>query len=239
MVVGFDAPWILSGILFIPYLIWGVYTLQLRLARHHELPLNVQLITLGCVVLFYIFEYVLLKSWLGHTPLLFVLAMFALFLSGMALYGHILLAMGSGAFLDVMAPGQKEVREPNYSAGEAREQNGDYEGAIREYLAVARQFPQDSKAALRVADNYMKLERHKEAAPWFEKGLAGTNGAHQSLPVTNRLYELYRYRLHKEEEAKRVLEMYLKKYPVSEYAPSVQARLDRLIAGIPSTFEEQ
>ena len=128
----------------------------------------------------------------------------------------------------VMPAGDTESFEPKYGPAEALERQGDYEGAIQEYYIIARIFPKDATTAIRIGDNFMKLGRTDEAAPWFERGLTMLNSSQKSLPITNRLCEIYLKHLDKPEEAPRLLAAYLEKYPDAEYADSVRERLKRL-----------
>lgn len=229
LTVGFDPAWVVSGLFFIPYLVFGVYLLRLRLGEHQEVRPSIEVLILGILVVFYAFQYFLMRAWLGPTPLRFVLAVTALLISGAALYGHLVISLGSHLLVDVIMPSSSEpVHEPRYGAAEACERAGDFQGAVREYLAVSRMFPRDFKSALRAGDNLMKLDRPEEAASQFERALQLMASPEQSLPVAFRLVEIYAAHLGRSADARRVLESYLGKFPESARADTVRTRLDRL-----------
>lgn len=213
----------------IPYLLWGVHMLRLRLTLDHELKPITQVKTLAALLVFFIVQYWVLSMWLSRTPGFFTLAVLGLFASGIALYGHMILSVGSLMLVDVMMPtAESDGRTPQYGAGEALERQGDYAGAVREYTAIAHLFPQDSTAALRVADNLMKLSEAEDAAHWFERGLRYVYNEQSALPITNRLSEILSRQLNRPDEAKKILEDFLGRFPESEYCESVRFRIERL-----------
>jgi tetratricopeptide (TPR) repeat protein len=229
MPVGFDGWWILSGLLLIPYLVCGVWLLRLRFRDRIDIGRRYEALTAGALLLFFAFEVGILKAWLSPRPAQLILAAIGLFSSAIALYGHVAISLASRLVVDIVMPGPLDhSNEPQYGAAEGFEQQGDYQEAANEYRALARMFPKESKATLRVADNLMKLRQFDEAAEWFERGLALLSTPEQSLPITNRLFEIYHRALERPEEARAVLDNFLKRFPNSEYAGSVRKRLHRL-----------
>jgi len=227
--VGFDPPWIVAGLLLIPYLVWGVYLLRLRLAEHVEIKPTVEIATVVAVIAYLGFQYFLLKTWLAPTPWKLLLATTALAISGAALYGHVVISLGSLLLVEMVMPAEVSApQQPRYGAAEACERGGDFEGAAREYVAILRMFPKDATSALRAGDNLMKLDRFEEAVQHFEQGLALLESEERSLPVTNRLVEIYIRNLEQPEEARRVLGSFLDRFPQSERAEAVRARLQRI-----------
>ncbi|MBN2307391.1 MAG: hypothetical protein JXR94_00380 [Candidatus Hydrogenedentes bacterium] len=227
--VGFDIWSVLSGLLLIPYLLWGVYLLRHRLSVTAEIGPRVEAATLGALVIFFMFEFSLLKAWLGNDPLRLILASLGLIGSGMALYGPMAVSFSSYVFTELLMPrGYWASDEPRYGVAEGLEQIGDFEGAAREYIALGNMFPKQARAALRAGDNLMKVGREEAAAEWFERGIANLNSPDEALPVVNRLAELYSRKLERPEDARRVLEAYVERYPDGEYAESVRARVQRL-----------
>lgn len=221
----------MSGVLFLGYFGWGVYVLTQRFKQHVELNDTVKVITLAAVFIFLAFEYSLLKMWLGKQPLGFVLALMGLIVSAAALYGPMASSLLSHAIMEMVMPsGREEVHGPRYAPGEACELRGDYEGAVREYLAVARMFPKDARTAVRVADNLAKLGRVEEAAPWFERAMECCESPEETLTIANRLFLVYTRDLKCPQKARRVFETYLERFPDSEYAESVRQRIASLDA---------
>lgn len=229
MPVGFDGWWILSGLLLIPYLICGVWLLHLRFRARIDIGPRYEALTAAAIVLFFAFEIGLLKAWLSPHPLQLMLSFIGLFSSAIALYGHVAISLASRLVVDIVMPGPLDYsHEPQYGAAEGFERQGDYAAAANEYMVLAKMFPKESKATLRVADNLMKLHRLEEAAEWFQRGLTLLATPEQSLPVTNRLFELYYRGLDRQEDARVVLVAYVERFPASEYAESVKKRLYRL-----------
>jgi tetratricopeptide (TPR) repeat protein len=221
--------WIFSGLLLIPYLCWGVYLLRFRARTQSELNPRYEAITVACLILFYLVEFNSLMTWFKLSPIAFVGACIGLIVSGAVLYGPMILSLGSHVLVEILMPsGASVAHHPQYGAAEAQERDGDFAAAANEYIAVARMFPKDSKSVLRAADNLAKAGEAEKAAEWFERGLGLLDSAEQSLPVTNRLFELYTRQLNKQISARRILEQYLEKYPDAEYAEYVHRRLRRL-----------
>lgn len=224
-----DLPSILSVILLIPFLGWGIYTLHVRFNRKEELNPVVEGVTLVGVILFLALEMALLRASLGHLAGVQVAAALGLFLAAGALYGHIVLSLLSYAFVGIFMPsGRNTPQTPKYGAAEALEQQGDYEGAVAEYEAVARAFPKDPKAALRIGDNLARLGRPEEAAPWFEQAFEHINSPEKCVSVAFRLFEIYARQLDRPDLARRLLERYLERFPESKHADAVQRKLEGL-----------
>lgn len=227
--VGFDLAWVLSGLFLIPYLVWGVYLLQQRLVRDVELDRAVELFTVVFLILFFGFEFALIKIWLENDIVSLVFAVLALIVSGFALYGPLLMSFGSHLLVDVLMPtGRYNPPAPRYGAAEGFEMRGDYEGAAREFISIARRFPKEARAPLRAADNLMKIGRPEVAAPWFEAALELIKDPEESLSIVNRLCDIYSNELNQHDEAREVLEEYIERFPNAPYADSVRRRIAAL-----------
>ena len=223
--------WIISGLILIPYLCWGVYLLKVRFQHQAELSVAVEALTFLGLIIFLIIEFAFLNLWLSDSPLIFILAVLGLLSSLLALYGPMLMSLGSHILVDAVMPSGAPVSHtPRYGAAEGFEQKGDYEAATREYMAIARMFPKESKASLRAGDNLMKLDRPEEAVLWLKRGLNCLSEAEESLRVVNRIAEIYLHRLNEPDEAVDVFQSYLERFPDAEYAESVKRRLVRLIS---------
>lgn len=224
--VGFNIPWVLSGLLLIPYLVWGIYLLRQRLVYHVELDRAVETFTVAFLVCFLIFELALIRIWLQDSPFQFALATLGLLVSVLALYGPLLMSFGSHLIVDVVMPSSSpNPSVPLYGAAEACETRGDFEAAVREYIAISRMFPSEVTPAARAADNLMKMDRPEEAVVWFERALVLSRSPDECLRLTNRLFDVYLRRLDKRAEARRTLVRYLERFPDAEYAESVRERL--------------
>lgn len=230
--VGFDLAWVLSGLLLIPYLLWGFYLLRERLVHRVELDRAVETFTVTALFFFFIFEFTLLKKWLGHNHLKLVFSVLGLTVSAAALYGPLLVSFISHFIVDLIMPTRRYgVSVPQYGTAEACELRGDFEGAAREFVAVSRMFPKETKAAIRAADNYMKVDRPADAVPWFELALKSSASPEETLSIANRLHDIYLRKLDNRDAARKALETYLARFPDSEFAGSVSQRLARLDTG--------
>jgi len=220
---------VISGVALVPYFGWGIYTLRLRYRYHEELTFAAEAGTLGAVFVFYVIELMLFRMTLNNMPLQLMFAILGLILSGAALYGPMLVSLGSRLVVDVIVPGDRSVtNEPRFGPAEALERQGDYEGALQEYLVISRIFPRESSVLLRIANTMVRLSREEEAVNWFERALSFMNSPEKSLQVTNRLSSMYNNQLGRPADSVRVLEAYLVKFPKSEYAESVGERLQRM-----------
>jgi tetratricopeptide (TPR) repeat protein len=220
---------VLSGLVLIPYLGWGIYTLRLRFRFHEEIAPRTEAITLVLVALFYALETFLLHGYLARLHAYFFFALLGLIVSGAALYGPMAVSLMSHLLVDAIIPAERSTtHEPRYGPAEALERAADYDAALREYLVIARIFPREPAALIRIGELQAKLNRPEEAAHWFERALVHLDSAEQSLQVTNRVCEIYGRILGRPEEAARVLEAYLDRFPEAAYARSVRERIARL-----------
>jgi len=232
--------WIICGLLLIPYLCWGVYLLKVRFQRQEELSVAGEALTFLGLILFLIIEFSFLNLWLRNSPLILILAVVGLLASVLALYGPMLISLGSHMLVDAVMPsGAPQSHTPRYGAAEGFEQKGNYEAAAREYMAVARMFPKEAKASLRAGDNLMKLDRPEEAVLWLRRGLNCISDAEESLRVVNRIAEIYLRRLNRSEDAIEAFNGYIERFPESEYVETVKKRLGRLGAPSVSPAEEE
>jgi len=220
---------VISGVLFVPYVGWGLYTLRLRFRYHEDLPFALEGFTLVGLFLFWVFEVKLMNYWMGTGEFSFIFAVLGLAVSSTALYGHIVISVASQLIVDMVMPGDRRITdEPHYAPAEALERQGDYEGAAREYMVIARVFPKDPTAAIRAGDNFMKVGRSADAAPWFERALKYAPSPQQTLQVANRLSEIYCRHLERPDDARRVLQTYVDRFPEAEYTASVRQRIANL-----------
>ncbi len=228
-VTTFNLSWVLSGLLLIPYLTWGIFLLRQRLVYRVELDRAIETFTIAALVFFFIFEFTLLKMYLGNSPVKLVFSTLGLVASGLALYGPLLMSFGSHFVIDLIMPaGRFDPSVPQYGAAAGCELRGDFEAAAREYATIARMFPRDTHAPLRAADNYMKLDEVESALPFFVQGLRNTGTSAEALRISNRLFEIYQRKLNDPDKARAVLESFIERFPDGEYADSVRSRLERL-----------
>lgn len=227
-----------STLFLVPYFGWGFYTLRLRYRYHEELSLLSEGATAGALLVFFLVELYLLKWSLGSLPVLMIFSILGLFVSGAALYGPVLVSLCSRLLVDLMMPAERsKTREPRYAPAEALERDGDFAGALNEYLVIARVFPRDATVLTRIGEMHMNLGQPQEAVRWFERALVCIDSAERSLQVTNRVCSVYARHLESPHEVRRLLSDYVEKFPEAPYTVSVRQRLVRLTERVESPVE--
>ena len=163
------------------------------------------------------------------TPVLYLFTILGLVVSSAALYGSMMVSVASHLMVDMVLPGEpQDASSPHFAPAEALERIGDYDSALQEYLVMARIFPKHGSTATRIANCLTRLDRLAEASKSFERALTLIENEEHSLRVTNRLVEIYERRMDQPDDAARILQLYIEKFPHAERIESVRARLDRL-----------
>ncbi len=217
---------ILSLALMVPFFAWGVYTLRARYQYHEELHRAAEWLTILGVMAFFTIEMSLLRTWMYDRPGMFILTGLALTVSMAALYGHIMISLASSVFVDALMPSMNpDAQSPQFGPAEALERLGDYEGAVQEYLVIARIFPKDSETCVRIGNGLAKLERYEEAVKAFGRGFKLAKAEEDALSIANRIHVLYKDRLNNPQEARKILERFLDRYPQSPRTDSVIRRI--------------
>lgn len=215
--------------LLIPFVAWGIYILRLQLTFREELKPTTKRVTVAGVIIFFAIELNLLPVLLGANPLYYFMTTLALILSTAALYGHLFVSIASQMAVDMIHPPHEHQPEtPDFAPAEALEEIGDYQGALNEYLVIARIFPKDPDPVLKIADTYILLDDFDNAVRFFEKGLAAIGSPDRAVRITNRLSGIYNRQLNQPEDAKRILGEFLERFPDSEHRDNVQTKLDRM-----------
>ncbi len=223
---------VVTVVLMIPFLAWGIYLLRERYLLHHELPFRVEIYSLVGVIAFLSVQLILIKVWMGDVSAFYAFAALSLAAASTALYGPTLVSVVSQEIVNLMhPPHDQRSEEPNFSLAEGLEARGDYEGALREYMVMARIFPKDPETAFRVGHVLIEMERFEEAAASLERGLHQSADPERALLATNRLSDLYRERLGRVDDAARTLQAYLDRYGNSPRAELVIRKLERLKRG--------
>jgi len=222
----------ISIILFIAYLGWGIVLLHLKFNKHEELNPVVEAATLGAIILFYSFELALFNVVFQQNRLMMALAVIGLVLSGLALYGPVVMSLASHAVVGMLMPsGDRPTATPHFGAAERYEEIEDYENALNEYMTVAKMFPNNPTAALRVGNNLARMGRYDEAVEWFERGMLGVNEPEDCLVTVNRVVEIATRHLDDKEAAERALVFFMERFPDSQYADTAARRLKRVKDG--------
>lgn len=223
-----DLTFALAMILLVPYLGWGIYGLRLRYRHHEEFPPAVELATLAGLLVFYGIEFAVLDQWLTAEPIVYLFTVLAFAVSGTALYGHVFISIVSRILVDAVIPNDDLATSgPRFGPAEELEKRGDFEGALQEYLVIARIYPKDPATSIRVAGVYAELKRPLESAQWFERAMTRIDDADRALSIVNRLCGLYDGELDRPEGAVRTLEAFLERFPESDLSDRVRLRLAR------------
>lgn len=220
---------VVTVLLMVPFLAWGIYLLRVRYLLHHESPFRIEVYSLLGVVGFLSVQLILIREWMGDVSAFYAFTALSLAAASTALYGPTLVSVVSQEIVNLMhPPHDQRVEEPNFNLAEGLEARGDHEGALREYMVTARIFPKDAETAFRVGHVLIELERFDDAAASLERGLHQSTDPERSLLATNRLSDLYRERLGRTEDAARTLQAYLDRYGDSPRAELVTRKLERL-----------
>ena len=219
---------ILSAALMLPFFAWGIYTLRERYVLHGEIPRRVELATLAGVLAFCLVQLFLIRLWIGGVEVLYIFALLSLLVASTALYGPMFVSVASQAVVDLVHPPTEDrAHTPHFGPAEALEEVADFDGALREYMVLARIFPRHAETALRTGHAFAELGRYDEAVEALERGLAMIEEPSRALMITNRLSDIYLRRLDREEDSRRVLKAYLRRFPDGDRVQSVIKKLDR------------
>lgn len=220
---------VLSIALMAPFLAWGIYTLRERYLLHHDIPRALEIKTVIGLILFLSAQLVLLRIWIGSIEVFYAFALLGLLAASTALYGPVIISVLSQTIVDALHPVQEHAEsEPHFGPAEALEGECDYDGALREYMVLARIFPKHAEPAFRVASVLCELERFDEAADSFERGIRLCMDAERALFATNRLADLYTNRMDCADRAIAILESYLDRFPEAGRQDLIQRRIARL-----------
>ncbi len=224
-----NLAFIVSASLMVPFFAWGVYTLRERYVLHEEIPRHVEVATLCGVVLFCMVQLFLSRHWMGGIEILYVFTVLSLLVASTALFGPMFVSVASQAVVDLIHPhAEAQSHTPHFGSAQALEETGDVEGALREYMVMARIFPKHAETALHAGNALAELGRYEEAVETLERGLAMLEEPERALMITNRLSDIYLRQLKREEDAVRVLRSYLGRFPEGNRVESVKRKLERI-----------
>jgi len=122
-----------------------------------------------------------------------------------------------------------------HAAALGRIAQGDYEGAVREYLACYEKDPADTLAVSEAAQIYCdKLGQPEEAASILESAVEGDHPVEEGAFLATRLADIYWTRLNDASRARHVLIQLAEGLPDTKHAANAHHRLaeiDRALAG--------
>jgi tetratricopeptide (TPR) repeat protein len=216
-------------LILIPYFGWGVYALRRRLRYGDEESVKTEVATMVGLLLFFMIQVSILRSSMRDSPILYIFSMLGLFVSAMALYAHTAISLASRLIVDLMKPTHADdPNTPRLGPAIALERQKDYEGALQEYLVLARIYPNQTQIFARIGEMHVRLDRSEEAPEWFHKAIDCATDADQSLTAVNRLAEVYQHTLKQPQDAVDVLASFAAAYPDAPERTAIEARIARL-----------
>lgn len=219
----------IAGILLlVPFFGWAIFLLRRRFQFHEENSLALEVMTTAALGLFLWIEIIILRISFGSQMLLYLAALLGLLVSACALYAHVLISLASRILVDMASPrGENAAYQPRFGPVDALERNEDYEGALQEYLVLARIYPRNYEVLSRTARVEAILGHHEEAVTWYLRARKRASRADEALAVVNQLCLLYDTHLEQPAEADRVLVQFIQDYPDSPDREIVVERLER------------
>lgn len=224
---------LVTPILLIPFFGWGLFSLHWKYRRREDWPLWVDALTVAALAVFYAVEIDELRLWLQHQRITYIFSVLGLFVAGLALYGHTVVSLLSRLIVEVIAPGEEDSHDrPRFGPAEILERQGDWEGALQEYLILLRIFPRNPVINQRAADCCMQLKRPEEALKWLERAVRDHPPDEKILPILSRICEIYDRVLRRPDEARKVLDRFLLEHPAFHHADEIQARRHQIGAAM-------
>ena len=233
----FQRPlYLLAAALLVPFVGWGVYALHCHYRARREWRASLEAATLVGVTLFFAVEVVVLRDLTREENILYVFALLGLLVAGVALYNHVAVSFVSRLVVDFVTHADEHAPDkPRLGPALFLERQRDYEGALNEYLILARIYPGNPTVQQHIAENLLQLERASEAAVWFERAFDNAESEQDALLAADRLSEIYERKLAQANAARAVYARFLKRFPRSQHAELVGKHVDRI--GVPITVE--
>lgn len=214
--------------LLVPFFGWAIHLLRRRFVYYEENSIGLEAATAGGLILFYWLEATVLKYALGHQVLLYLFSILGLVVAGFALYAHVVISLVSRVLVDLVVPGESGgVDQPRFGPVESLERSEDFEGALKEYLVLARIYPRNFEVLSRTARVNQLLGQPGEAVAWYMRARKRAPGAREALAAVNHLCALYDGELSLPDETDRQLAWFMATYPDSPDASIVRDRLER------------
>jgi hypothetical protein len=138
------------------------------------------------------------------------------------------ISLVSRILVDMVVPGESGgVDQPRFGPVESLERSEDFEGALKEYLVLARIYPRNYEVLSRTARVNQLLGQPGEAVAWYMRARKRAPGAREALAAVNHLCALYDGELSLPDETDRQLAWFMATYPDSPDASIVRDRLER------------
>lgn len=214
--------------LLVPFFGWGIYLLRRRFLYYEESTMTLEIVTSVAVGLFFWIETMILREALTGQFLLYLASMLGLSMAGFALYAHVVISLASRLIVDMVAPGDDSALDhPRFGPVEVLERNGDYEGALSEYLILARIYPRNVEVLCRTANAHVMLDRPQAAVEWYIRARKRAKRADDALEAVNQLCRLYDNEFAEPEKADYQLARFIQDFPDAPDVSIVRDRLNR------------
>ena len=211
-----------------PFFGWAIFLLRRRFLYYEESTLALEMATSVFVGLVFWIETIVLKEALGGQVLLYIAAILGLSIAGFSLYAHVFISLISRLVVDIIAPGEDSALDhPRFGPVEALERAGDYEGALQEYLVLARIYPRNFEVLSRAARVQHALGNLVDAEAWYLRARKRAKRADDALEAANQLCRIYDDDLSQPEKADYQLARFIQDFPDSPDVSIVRDRLNR------------
>jgi hypothetical protein len=146
----------------------GVYFLLRRFHRREDIASVQEAAALGIALVLAALEIRFLREALERFPVYYVFSAIGVLITISALYGHMVVSLLSRFLVEWVTSGTSDgLDRPLFGAAEACMRRGDYEGAVREYLVLARLHPRDPAVFMRLGEALSLTNDHRRAVPAF------------------------------------------------------------------------
>jgi tetratricopeptide (TPR) repeat protein len=219
---------LLQHALIVPFLCVGLYALYTRLWKNEEFSLYTELGLTLFVIVFLVVEIGIIRTYVERLTPYYIFTLLGLFTATAALYGPIFVSLLAKLIVGAFWMSEhRDLHEPRFGPAEALERIGDYEGALREYLVLARMFPNHPQVYARMADAYIHLGQPDVAAQWLERAIARAQQAETARSWIFRLCDLYENTLQAHEAASMCVQQFIARFPNHSIADQLRERLAR------------
>ncbi|HOK89976.1 MAG TPA: hypothetical protein PK379_08110 [Candidatus Hydrogenedentes bacterium] len=146
----------------------GVYFLLKRFHRREDIPPFQEVAILGLALVLVVLETRFLREALDRFPVYYVFSATGVLVTVSALYGHMVVSLLSRFLVEWVTSGTvDDLDRPLFGAAEACMRRGDYPGAVREYLVLARLHPRDPSVFMRLGEALSLVDDHRRAVTAF------------------------------------------------------------------------
>lgn len=184
--------YLFGGILLALFLGVGIWSLHGRFHRQEEWGVGRQLVLLGAVIVFCSLEIMTLRELMDDDIVLFIFSLLGLLVSGMALYGHLVISLLSRLLVELILPDHPATRDqPRLMPAEKLEKQGNWQGALEEYLILAHMYPGHGVVLSRITRNLIHQKRFMEALHWFERLIKHARRAEEASELLKQLITVF------------------------------------------------